>query len=128
MPILSGNAEVNGAVIAGNDGDFAERVRIVAWKDGREDPERPAQEIVAPLVDERRANQSLSGDRSGKFLTDIRTGGAELRPDRNTYPDLDIREGDDVIALDRPGQPKWRVSSVDTSGHGRLIVNLGDSK
>lgn len=109
------------------DGMFAERVRIVAWKDGREDPERPARDIVAPLVDEDRENQSLSGNRSGEFATDLRTGGAILKPDRAAYPDLDVRKGDEVIALERPGEPRWRVSSVDTSGRGRLIINLGDS-
>lgn len=106
---------------------YAERVRIVAWKDGREDPERPAREIVAPLVDEDRDNQSLSGDRSGKFLADIRSGGALLKPDRARYRDLDVRKGDEVIALERPGEPHWRVSSVDTSDSGRLVINLGDS-
>jgi len=109
------------------DGMFAERVRIVSWKDGREDPDRPAREIIAPLVDEERDNQNLSGGRAGKFLADVRAGGAVLRPDRAAYPDLDIREGDEVIALERQGEPRWRVSSIDTRGHGRLIVNLGDS-
>lgn len=109
------------------DGMYAERVRIVAWLDGREDPDRPVLEIEAPLVDEERDNQSLSGTRSGKFLADVRTGGAVLKPDRATYPDLDVRKGDEVIALERPGEPRWRVSSVDASGRGRLIINLGDS-
>lgn len=109
------------------DGMFAERIRIVAWKDGREDPERPACEIVAPLVEEDRENQSLSGDRSGQFSGNVRTGGAVLKPDPAVYPDLDVRQGDDVIALERPGEPRWRVSSVDPNGHGRLIINLGDS-
>ncbi|MEW4459442.1 hypothetical protein AB1K42_15225 [Roseibium algicola] len=126
MPILSGNADVNNAVIAGNDGDFAERVRIVSWKDGREDPERPAREIEAPLVKEGRQTQSLSGDRSGQFLGNIRTGGAVLKPDPVKYPDLVVKKDDEVIALDRPGNQRWKVSSVDDRGHGRIFINLGE--
>lgn len=111
---------------ASTDGMFAERVRIVAWGDGREDPDRPAREIEAPIVEEGRDNQNLAGDRSDTFSANVRTGGAVLKPDPVTYPDLDIRAGDTVIALDRPGEPQWRVSSIDPPGNGRLIVNLGD--
>jgi len=111
---------------ASTDGMFAERVRIVAWVDGREDQNRHAREIVAPIIEEGRDNQNLAGNRSDTFSANIRTGGAVLKPDPVAYPDLDVREGDTIIALDRPGEPKWRVSSIDPPGNGRLIVNLGD--
>ena len=111
---------------ASTDSMFAERVRIVSWVDGRENPDRPAREIDAPIVEEGRDDQNLAGDRSGTFSTNVRTGGAVLKPDTVTYPDLDIREDDIVTALDRPGQPQWRVASIDPPGNGRLIVNLGD--
>ncbi|MCX2722608.1 hypothetical protein [Roseibium salinum] len=126
MPIVSGNAEINSAVIAGNDKEFAERVRISGWVQGREDPDREPREIDAVLRTNTRADQNLSGDRSGTFATDIRTGGATLRIDQVAYPDLDIRKGDTVVALERPGLPEWEVSSVDPRGRGRMIVNLGD--
>lgn len=112
---------------ASTDSMFAERVRIVAWVDGREDPDRPPREIVAPIIEEDRDTQNLAGDRSDTFSANIRTGGAVLKPDPVAYPDLNIRAGDTVIALDRPSEPQWRVSSIDPPGNGRLIINLGDS-
>ncbi|MBO9424686.1 hypothetical protein J7444_08135 [Labrenzia sp. R4_1] len=110
------------------DGMWAEQVRIVAFKEGREDPARPAVVIEAVLRVNSRSNQNLAGDRSGDWSANVRTGGAELRIDRAKYPDLVLEKDDKVFALERPGAPVWRVSSVDSRGHGRVIVHLGDSR
>lgn len=109
------------------DGMFAELVLIQHWKDGREDPDRPSVTISAPLRELDRENQSLSGDRSDTFATEIRTGGAILRVDRNIYPDLTVERGDNVVASERPGSPKWVVSHVDDRQVGRLLIYLGDT-
>lgn len=109
------------------DGMFAEEVLITRWKDGREDPDRPSVTISAPLREVDREDQNLSGDRSGTFATDIRTGGAVLRVDRNIYPDLTVKKGDVVTANERPGLPKWTVSHVDDRQVGRLLIYLGDA-
>jgi hypothetical protein len=51
--------------------------------------------------------------------------GAVLKVDRAAYPDLDIRDGDKVQAIERQGQPWFVVKSVDRRHHVRLIVHLG---
>ena len=109
------------------DGMFAEEVLIKRWKEGREDPDRPSITISAPLRENEREDQNLSGDRSGTFATDIRTGGAVLRVDRNLYPNLQVQRGDEVVATERPGSPSWKVSHVDDRQVGRLLIYLGDS-
>jgi hypothetical protein len=109
------------------DGMWAEQVRITAFKEGREDPNRPAIVIEALLRVNPRSNENLAGDRSGDWSANLRTGGAELRIDRAKYSDLELQKGDKVFALERPGVPVWRVSSVDSRGHGRVIVHLGDA-
>lgn len=127
MPVVSNRTSLRDHVVSGNDGDFAEVVRIEHWSGGRTDPARPTIEIVAKLEAHGRMDHSLAGDRSKTFTSQIRTGGATLKIDRTAYPNLELRENDVVVATGRPGQPKWRVASVDVRHFERLIVNLGDS-
>lgn len=127
MPVVTDRIVLRNQVIAGNDGDFAEEIRIEHWREARTDPDRPTDVIWARLETPKREDQSLSGDRSSTFAAEIRTGGACLKIDRQTYPALDIQEGDIVIAATRAGSPKWKVASVDDRNFERLVVNLGDA-
>jgi hypothetical protein len=53
--------------------------------------------------------------------------GGTLRIDRQAYPDLEVRKGDKLVALDRDGQPIFEFQSVDDRSHLRLICDLGDT-
>ncbi|WP_298981556.1 hypothetical protein [uncultured Roseibium sp.] len=109
------------------DDMHAERVRVFPMNGGRQDQTRTVLDLMVPLKTADRESQNLSGDRSGDFNANVRVGGARLLIDPSTYPNPDIREKDRVVALDRPGEPAWKVSSIDSKSNGRIIINLGDA-
>lgn len=112
---------------ASTDDMFARSVRFEPrGSDGLADTERVKREVVAPVSIGDRENQSFSGSRAGDFATDIRTGGAVIKPNRVTYPDLDIRKDDWVVVTDLPGQPRFKVASVDDREPGRLMITIGN--
>lgn len=125
MPIVSSTNELRDIVVAGNDGEFAEEISLKFLAEGKADPTRENTSIVAPLrtnpVHARGFSHGQSDDRSSQ----IDVQGAVLKVDRTVYPDLDIRDGDKVRAITRPGQPWFVVKSVDRRHHVRLIVHLG---
>ncbi|MEJ8474459.1 hypothetical protein [Roseibium algae] len=109
------------------DGVLAEQVQLNFVKDGRSDPARPVVTIEAVLRTRDQSVGSLSGGTSKGWSSDIATGGAVLKIDRTKYPDLDLRKGDRVKALDRAGCPVFSIQTVDARNHVRLIVELGDT-
>ena len=50
-----------------------------------------------------------------------------LRIDREVNPDLVIRKGDKVTALERAGKPVFEIKFVNDRSHLRLICDLGDA-
>ena len=87
------------------DGMFAERVRIVGLEGWPGRSGAAGTRDRCPIWLKRIARTSLclvTG--RAQFSGNVRTGGAVLKPDPAVYPDLDVRQGDDVIALERPGE------------------------
>lgn len=104
-----------------SDRAFAEPVRLAFLKDGRVDPTRPAQEIEAILRVRSGSQIRVSG--TGMLVS---AQPATLHINRTAYPDLVIRTDDRVRALARPGQPLFRVSTIDDRTDGRLVLTLGE--
>lgn len=107
---------------------FAESVRLTFYNIGtysrEEDPARPSVVITAVL----RADPSRTmrlGDGIG-WTSRISGEGAELHINRATYPSLEVKQGDVVTALDRPGLPSFEVRAVAARGDTRLVLTLGD--
>jgi len=127
MPVAARFHELRDRIVATVDEKFAEPVRLSFMKDGITDPDRAQRQIEAPLRtgDEKPASSDGGSDR--KWKAKIVAGQAELRIDRTKYADLDLRKGDKVRAISRPGEPVFEVLSVNGRDHSRLIVRLGQS-
>lgn len=120
------NTALRSRLTSAVDNVFSERLEVRFWKDGREDPDRPTLEILAPLRTHDEQTSNLAGGKGRDWKTDIRAGGARMKIDRAIYPDLLLLGGEEVVALDRDGEPAFEVLSVDARSHLRLIVELGD--
>ena len=125
MPIVPSNNGLRALVIAGNDQDLGEQVRFTSWTQGREDPDRPAREVLCQVALHNEKTTNLSGGRSEDWKTDVRAGGARFLIDLATYPDFRVQKGDEVRALERPGEPVFVVIAEDRRGAGRMIVEAG---
>jgi hypothetical protein len=111
---------------AGVDAVWGERIRLDYIDNARADATRPAVEIIGVLRSEKLEPRSSSG-RGQQLTVPQLASGAVLRLTPNEPAAANLRVGDFVVALDRPGQPRWRVLSIDVRSHLRLIIRLGDA-
>ncbi|HCV74001.1 MAG TPA: hypothetical protein DHE23_26305 [Agrobacterium sp.] len=127
MPIASSFQAARDAVVSGVDQRFAERIRLSPMKNTKTDPDRPQIVITAVLRtgDETAGPLDVNAGRS--LHSRIAAGKAFLYIDRTEHPDIVLRKGDNVRALDRPGAPLFEVSTVDDRNHARLIVGLNQA-
>lgn len=109
------------------DAAWAEAVRHLPLAGGLKDPERDPADLVAVVRTDDRKAEGVHIRRGGGDRARVMTGGGTLRLDRRVYPDLVIRKGDKVVALDRDSRPVFEVHSVDDRGHLRLICGLGEA-
>lgn len=124
MPILNSLAETQSAVIA--DDAFGERIRFSFMTRGAVDQGRVPREIVAVLRTGGGTEANLSGGLAQSWRTQLAAGKAELHIDLAAYPDLLVRIGDAVRALDRAGKPWFEVARVDDRGAPRLVLELNE--
>ena len=116
-------AELKGEV----DDVWAERVRHLPMSGADADPDRPRLEFSAPLRTEGRDAHRLDERTSRGSRASVMAGAGVLRIDREAHPDVFPRQGDKVVALDRPGEPIFEILSVDDRSHLRLICELGET-
>lgn len=109
------------------DDAWAEEIRLSPMHKGIADPARDQEVIQAVLRTGEQNRVRFAQGRGGS----ARTMGANapgskgtLRIDRTRYPEIDVRVGDKVRAMDRDGQPVFEVASPVPSSHHRLIVHL----
>ncbi|WAJ26859.1 hypothetical protein [Antarcticirhabdus aurantiaca] len=100
---------------------WSEPVRLSPLKGEKPDPSRGILDIRAILSDG-------GGSESGGLRGGPQMGGgqAQLMIDRNSYPDLVVKEGDAVCATGRRGRPWYSVLRVDDRGDTHLVLELGE--
>ena len=109
------------------DDVWAETLRHLPLAQGQQDETRAPVEFAAILRTGDRSVEPLSFGRGNTVRAGITADGGYLRIDRALNPDLLIRKGDKVVALERDGQPVFEEQAVDDRSHLRLICELGDA-
>lgn len=113
--------------LAAVDRDHAEPVRLSPMREGASDGTRDQIVIEALLKVAPGIDATVSGGRDRNWRSQYHAQPSALYIDRAVYPDLDIRDGDKLRALARPGEPVFVVASVDDRSAHRLVVNLGEA-
>lgn len=118
--------EAAAQAVADVDDVFAEALSLQFRAGGASDPDRPDQIIQARLNVHDQSGTNISGGRSSEWHSEVAEGGALMTIALAAYPDLDLRKGDVVTALDRAGEPEFRVLRIDGRDATRLFVELTD--
>lgn len=95
-------------------------------RDGVADSDRAQIVIEAMLCVSPGRDATMSGGRDRNWRSQYHAQTSALYINRAVNPDIDIRDGDRVRALARPGEPVFVVASVDDRSAHRLVVNLGE--
>lgn len=103
---------------------FGESVRLSPMRGDAPDPERPQIIANGVLCVEEDAPVEFG---SGKFHTDVTASQSRLLLDRATYSGPRLAKGDKVRAMERAGEPVFRVSRVSDRHSNLIIVFLGDA-
>lgn len=103
-------------------GAFAEPVRHGPLKNGTADPDRPVAEIMAVLHHPEVNNASALGK---GMNTKVSTSSHQLVVNRSAYPAVELRLGDHIRAISRPGMPWYAISQVSARHSGIIICELG---
>lgn len=106
---------------------WAESLRHLPMKGGAPDPDRAPSVFSALLRTGHRAPERAGFGRGDAMRPAMTSDGGTLRIDRQEFPDLEVRKGDKLVALDRESQPIFEFQSVDDRSHLRLICELGDT-
>ena len=105
-------------------GAYSERIQhhpYVATANGRPLPEidsRESHEAMAVIyTPEEKATVAAGRDHTARANLES----SRVAIDRFEHPEIDLRTGDRLIALDRPGQPRMIVGKV-TNGYRSMII------
>jgi hypothetical protein len=109
------------------DDVWSETVRHLPLVAGLQDTARDPREFSAVMRTGDRASDGMGFGRGRSERTSIAAAGGHLRIDRIANPDVIVRKGDKVVALDRDSTPAFEILSVDDRSHLRLICELGDA-
>jgi hypothetical protein len=109
------------------DDVWAETLRHLPLSFGAQDLTREKVEFVAVVRTGERDAAKLSFGRGNTARSGIAAAGGQLRLDRSAYPDVELKKGDKIVALERTGEPAFEVLLVDDRSHLRLICELGDA-
>lgn len=109
------------------DDAWAETLRHLPLSSGREDLAREKVEFTAVVRTGDRETERMNFGRGNNARSGIAAAGGHLRVDRSAFPDLKLKKGDKLVALERTGEPVFEVLTVDDRSHLRLICELGDA-
>lgn len=106
---------------------WSDRIQLLPLEGGKPDQAREKSEFDAILrTGERQEERANFGSRNAA-PPGVNAGGGVLRVNRVANPDLVIRQGDKIVAPERPGEPLFLVLHVDDRSHLRLVCKLGDA-
>lgn len=115
-------------VVAAVDQVFAEPVEIKFLDArGRQDAARPAVTVEAILRSDPERVSSPAGGRTAESPVRVSAAPAKLFIDPWRYEGPEIRRGDKVVAVSRPGEPVFEVLSVQARTHTRMVCTLGEA-
>ncbi|MEI2386038.1 hypothetical protein [Breoghania sp. JC706] len=111
------------------DAELGETVRVEPMRRGQyntvPDPDRPAFDIDEAHLRVSGGQDDLGGVGSRSWSTLVAGGEAELHVDPDAYPAaLTLRKGDQVVATDRLGAPRFEVARVDPDQRNRLVLQM----
>lgn len=104
---------------------MGETLHVLPINAGKIDPARTARDVISPLRVGVEENDGVSG-KSKSWGARIASGKARAHISREKYPDLVLRQGDRLRAVERAGRPWFEVDSVGDRDHSRLIVELDE--
>lgn len=108
------------------DDVWAERLKHLPLDQGQQDSDRAPSEFYAILRTGERNAEGIKYRKGHSSRAGINGDGGSLRIDRSAFGDLNLRKGDKILAMDRPGEPIFEILSVDDRDHLRLVCELGD--
>lgn len=115
--------QIQADAIRAVDAVMSETLRHFPLAAGKADATRAQSDIKGVLRVGRNKEASVTGGAAASWSQRIAAGKAELHLDRTGLPDL--RKGDKVRAVERPGSPWFEVLSMTEDAHGRLVLDLG---
>lgn len=110
------------------DDTFGERLQILPrtkalGERSAPDPERASVIVVGVL-----RRQSSLGDRGafqgGQWNGEMPTDYATIYIQHTVTPDYGLRDGDQIQAIDRPGEPFFEIAKVNRDHVGRLEIRV----
>lgn len=132
MPIVSSTSDLRSLVVAGNDGDFGERV-VVRPQTSHQyggviaDPAQPEFVVEKAHVMIKSGQADAGGSGSKTWSLEVGTTGTTISIDRALNPQaMSIKTDDIICAVERPGEPEFLVTRPDLQERNRLVFQVSE--
>ncbi|WP_421998204.1 hypothetical protein [Roseovarius confluentis] len=102
---------------------MGETLRHYPMINGMADAARVKTEFTAVVRSGQAEEKNVSGT-SASWGSRITSGKTEVHISRLAYPDLLVKDGDRIVALDRPGEHRFQVAGINDRMHGRIILEV----
>ncbi|SFQ55682.1 hypothetical protein SAMN05421853_11013 [Roseivivax halotolerans] len=103
---------------------MGEALRHFPLENGLTDNSRDVIDLTAVL---RVGNAEPSSVGGSTWNSRLAVDKAQAHVSHSAYPELEIKVGDKLRAVERPGEPWFEVLSINDRMQGRLIVELGEA-
>lgn len=118
--------DIKNKALAINDDLWGENFLLCCLKQGVVDPERAEIMIRGILRMSGDRTQKADGGKSNGWHVPVNATSSTLYIDRMSWPNLIVKVGDKVKALERVGEIWFKVVSVNDRDYSRLKLELGE--